>query len=108
MNKLLFFLSIISIQACHSQKQQKTVIGEKTDGIYSLELFPATVIFYEIDGCKWMLKLPNGNKLQPVELDEAFQKDGLKVKIAYREKPDAISICMAGQVVDLIRIIEDK
>ena len=108
MNKLLILLSIISFQACHSQKQQKPTVPEYTDGIYSLELFPATVIYYEVDGCKWMLLLPNGDKLQPVELEEVFQKDGLKVKIAYREKPDAISICMAGKVVDLIRIIEAK
>lgn len=98
-------MSLLLLFTSCKNKAQNTA-SPHIDNVYSRELESATVIFYELDGCKWMLQLANGQKLQPTELDEEFLINNLKVKIAYDRIPDAPNICMAGQVVKLIRIIK--
>lgn len=65
----------------------------------------ATVINYPLDGCNWLLKLEDGKKLQPVNLDQKFQKDNLNVRITYEIIKDGMGICMAGEMVTLTKII---
>lgn len=98
-------ISLLLLFASCKNKAQNTS-SQQIDNVYSRELESATVIFYELDGCKWMLQLANGQKLQPIELEDEFLINNLKVKIAYDKIPDAPNICMAGQVVKLIRIIK--
>jgi hypothetical protein len=69
---------------------------------------PATVINYTIDGCSWMLKLENDQKLQPLELQPEFQQENLKVWIKYVIKKGAVGICMAGEIVTLTEIVIRK
>ena len=59
-----------------------------------------------LDGCRFMLQLQSGKKLQPLSLEEKFMKDGAKVWIKYREQKHAMSVCMAGDVVQVLAIEE--
>ena len=51
----------------------------------------------------WHIKTADGRMLWPVE-DPAFQQEGLQVKFVARERPDKMSFCMAGTIVDLVSI----
>lgn len=56
-----------------------------------------------LDGCKWMIEMSNGEKLQPIsETGEALPFfDGQLIKFSYKEVKDGMSICMAGKMVRL-------
>ncbi len=62
-----------------------------------------------LDGCRYVLVLPDGTRLEPV-LDEAGQepsvkgvllRDGMKVTLAYTEAKDRVSTCMTGKIVEV-------
>ncbi len=57
----------------------------------------ATVVdMQDLDGCRFLLKVENGEKWLPLKLPHDFQfHDGQKVKFGYEEVKDYISICMA-------------
>lgn len=53
-----------------------------------------------LDGCKYLIELKSGEKLQPIEVVDNFQwKDGQQINFSYEVVPDAITTCMAGRVV---------
>jgi hypothetical protein len=60
-----------------------------------------------LDGCKFIIQLTDGTKLNPIELsDKSFQlKDGQKIRFSY-EAIDAMNICMAGETVKVTCINE--
>lgn len=65
----------------------------------------AMVIYYEIDACRYLLLLPNEKKLEPsMPLDLEFQRDHLAVWVKYTDKMGGMSICMAGQIVEILDI----
>jgi hypothetical protein len=55
-----------------------------------------------LDGCKFVLELQNGARLEPVNLSDFSiePKDGMKVWITYNSVPMG-SICMVGETVEL-------
>lgn len=61
-----------------------------------------------LDGCRFMLLLESGQKVQPLNLEENFLKDGMKVWVKYTVEKDAMSVCMAGEIVKIISIGERK
>ncbi|MFH1320417.1 MAG: hypothetical protein ABII90_07180 [Bacteroidota bacterium] len=107
---LLLFLSISlscskkTVPASETKEQpaQQTIV--KRD--YAKEKYvKATVIdMTGLDGCKFLLKLEDGKKLEPTNLDPAYRKDSLPVWIRYIETKGVMSICMAGKIVKIIGI----
>lgn len=61
-----------------------------------------------LDGCRFMLTLESGKKLEPVNLEEKYMKDGMKVWVKYQSVKDMMSICMAGEMVRITAIEERK
>jgi hypothetical protein len=59
--------------------------------------------FTGLDGCKMLIVLDNGEKLQPVKYnsDEVNIQDGQRIKFAYKEVTDQMSICMSGKMVEV-------
>ena len=55
-----------------------------------------------LDGCTWILELENGDKLEPINLDqfEIVLEVDQEVGIDYIAL-DAASICMVGEIVEL-------
>lgn len=118
MKKLFcLFLSLYPIpytlylSSCHCKKKivaDATVSSAQTRDFEKEGYVKATVIYYEIDACKYILQLipdPNGpdvlKQLEPTNLKEEFQQDQLAVWIKYIPKKNAVSACMAGQIVEL-------
>ena len=106
--KKLFFLFLIPyilyLSSCHCKKvaspTQATTTEQKRD--FEAEGYTkATVISYEIDGCTYLLKLSDEKKLEPTNLSADFKKDQLAVWIKYVPKKGGVSICMAGQMVEI-------
>lgn len=70
-----------------------------------------TVIFYELDACKYIIQLvsdPTGpdviKQLEPTNLAAGFQQDQLAVWVKYIPKKGAVSACMAGEIVEITDI----
>ena len=63
-------------------------------------IFARVIDYSEVAGCTYLLELSDGQKLQPVNLDEKYRKTGLKLFITYKIY-DGVSVCMAGKMVTL-------
>ena len=63
-----------------------------------------------LDGCGWMIQLDNQTKLNPTNLDDftITLKTNKKVNFTYTENKDLMSTCMAGTIIDLICIRNQK
>ena len=68
--------------------------------VKDFKLKDATVINYEVDGCKFLLQLTDGKKLQPENLAVEFQKDQLKLQMKYHVQ-NKMNTCMTGEVVHI-------
>jgi hypothetical protein len=111
---------LMSNSSCSRGKEKKAdthtddpKMQEKRDSIAYAEkeaqgFLQATVIDNTgLDGCRFMLQLQSGKKLQPTNLEEKYLKDGKKVWVKYVIQKDAMSVCMAGDVVN-ITVIEER
>ncbi len=56
-----------------------------------------------MDGCRWIIELQSGERLEPVNLHQLdFEpSDSLPVRIIYTEVHDMMSICMVGKMVHI-------
>ena len=107
----LIFLFSFFVISCHCQKKAAadTATSSEIKRDFEKEGYAkATVIYYELDACKYILQLvPDINgpdvikQLEPTNLKAEFQKDQLAVWIKYSPKKDAMSACMAGQIIEL-------
>lgn len=103
----LFIASCCMTKVCGRGKEERTTAAPAVD--YAKEGYTAaTVIFYELDACKWMLQLADEKKLEPRGMDSTFQKDKLNVWVKYEVLKGAMSTCMAGPIVKVIDIKERK
>jgi len=104
----LIFLFSFLIVSCHCKKNITSVVqpsvSEQKKDFEKEGYIKATVINYEVDGCTFLLKLMDEKKLEPTNLAAEFKKDQLAVWIKYTPKKGAVSVCMAGQIVDLFDI----
>ena len=92
----LLFIPVFFISAC-----------DKTSP--DAEAVKATLYDYTgLDGCSWVIKLEDGQTLEPSNLDgfDIEIKDGEKVWVKYSLAKEQISICMAGPRVDVIEMWE--
>jgi hypothetical protein len=101
---LLFTCSFL-ISSCHCKKKATSDAKATTEvpRDFAKEGYvQATVIYYEMDACKYLLLVNGEKKLEPsTSLAPDFQKDQLAVWIKYAPKKGGVSACMAGQVVDI-------
>ena len=66
------------------------------------------ILFLEIEGGCWVIDA-GPVRLEPINLAEEFQVDGLLVSFQAVERTDLASICQVGQIVELtsIRVREE-
>jgi hypothetical protein len=59
-----------------------------------------------LSGCRWVLELEDGERLEPVNLHELdFEpRDNLQVRVQFTEAEDMMSICMVGRMVNIVCI----
>jgi hypothetical protein len=67
-----------------------------------------TVVYVNLEGGFFAIHGDDGSKYNPINLPEAFRKDGLKIKALVRPRPDVMSIHMAGSIVEIIGIRAQK
>lgn len=98
-NILATLIVIVFIAACSIKKTTASDTDMEKQGYVK-----ATVVAMELDGCGYMLELSSDKaKLEPDGLQPEFQKDSLPVWIKYKAV-ERMSICMAGQTIDLLEI----
>ncbi len=63
-----------------------------------------------LDGCKYLIVLENGKRLEPLIVeDKNFKfRDGQKIRLTYEQEREMMSVCMAGQGVRVTCIEEVK
>ncbi len=60
-----------------------------------------------LDGCKYLIELDDGTRLEPILKDTGFYfRDNQRVRLSYIERPDLMSICMAGIIAEITCIEE--
>ena len=67
----------------------------------------ATVRFVEVETGCWALDTAAG-RIQPLDLPEAFRKDGLAVSVELRDAPDMMSSCQVGPLKHVEHIEEKR
>jgi PKD repeat protein len=89
-------LDILTADSCKSSYCDTLYVG-----IVPYCSLTGTVVDYTgLDGCGLLIKLDNGEVLEPVEVVPNFAlKNGQRVHLAYTELNDRASICMAGKIV---------
>lgn len=67
----------------------------ETDAATARRGEPATVRFVNVETGCWALELGT-QRVQPLDLPDAFKKDGLAVMVELRDAPDMMSVCQVG------------
>ncbi len=104
---VFFIYSLVAFSSCCGKKKAvdtKTVTPEVKKDFEKEGYVKATVINYEVDGCSFLIQLEDGKKLDPSGLAADFRKDQLAVWIKYIPKKGGVSVCMAGQMIDVADI----
>ena len=103
---VLISYSLFILPSCHCK--QKTACAHPPAAVEVKKDFEkegyakASVIHFELDGCNYLLQLSDEKKIEPADgLSPEFQKDKLAVWVKYTVKKDGVSICMAGQIVEI-------
>lgn len=65
---------------------------------------PGTITYKNIEGGFYAIDGDDGKKYDPINLPEAFRKDGLKVIVSARIKQDAMSFHMYGVIIEVVNI----
>jgi len=63
-----------------------------------------TVVYRDLEGGFFAIESDDGKTYEPLNLPDAFQKDGLKVMAKVRIREDLGSIRMAGDIVEILEI----
>jgi len=63
-----------------------------------------TIQHSDLEGGFYLIVSDDGRKFDPVRLDPAFQRDGLRVRYVVRPRTDGVSVHMVGAIVDVIHI----
>ncbi|NOX86086.1 MAG: hypothetical protein GXO86_09000 [Chlorobi bacterium] len=93
---IFFLIPIFFISACDKTSPDAKAVK-------------ATLYDYTgLDGCSWVIKLDDGEVLEPDNLGgfDIEIKDGKKVWVKYTLAKEQISICMVGPRVDIVEIWE--
>jgi hypothetical protein len=87
------------------------LIGCKSQKNSTPEVEAVLIDYTGTDGCGWLIELDNPDKnkkkiLEPVNLGSfsLTKKNGLKIRLTYKEVSGMASICMMGRVVELTSI----
>ena len=67
----------------------------------------ATVRFVQVETGCWVLETAEG-RVQPVNLPEAFRRDGLAVEVELRDAGDMMSACQVGPLKHVVHIAERR
>ena len=61
----------------------------------------ATILRSEFAGCSWLIRTEEGLMLEPDKIEDKFQKDKLKIWVAFQTAKGGMSVCMSGKPVNI-------
>lgn len=65
-----------------------------------------TVTYVELEGGYWAIKDDRGNTYIPLNLEQKWQQEGLRVRFRVVEKPDLAGIHMDGTYVEIVEVLD--
>ena len=68
--------------------------------------FTGTVIYMDLEGGFYAIDADDGNKYDPLNLPQAFRKEGLRVKVSAQHQTDVMSMHMYGTIIQILKIDE--
>ena len=111
---VLGFLIVIASGACEATKQNEREGGSAGSGNASATrdrtgdssgmLITGTVRHVDLGGGFYGIETDDGMKLDPVNLPEDFQEDGVRIRLRVEWLEDRVSIRMWGRIVCLLSI----
>lgn len=114
MNKHLLYITfalllLVGFNACKAKKKTAEKEDPRAESIMPKEKPEVEGTLRNmtgLDGCRWMIELNNGQKLQPTNMADfdVPMVDGQRVWVDFVEQQGVMSICMAGKVVKLIKL----
>lgn len=63
-----------------------------------------TIVFRNLEGGFYVIEGDDGRIYAPINLEDSFKRDGLKVNVVANLKPDMGSIHMVGDIVEIVKI----
>ncbi len=96
---LLFSFLILFIFSCDRKKDIDDPISDQLEDAVLLD-------FIGLDGCTWIIQLPDGANLEPINLSDfdILPVNEKEVLISYVTRPDMASACMVGTIIELEHI----
>lgn len=88
-------------QSSNSNTEQTARTAAENDEIKNMT---GTIVYHEIEGGFYGIEADDGKKYNPVNLDESFRKDGLRVKFDAKLKKGMVGIHMWGEYVQILKI----
>lgn len=70
--------------------------------------FAGTVRHLDLEGGQYVIESQDGTRYQPIDLPEAFRREGLRVDVQAIRREDMMSIGMTGPMIELRQIREQK
>jgi inhibitor of cysteine peptidase len=64
------------------------------------------VKFSQVEGGCWFVETEDETRYEPIDMPEEIREDGLFVRLIVRPRDDAVSICMIGRLVEIVRVVE--
>lgn len=116
--KYLILMMILLIFSCSSERgtKNKNIPQDVNSGAEEtaqvdnekgeIRNMTGTIIFQEIEGGFYGIKADDGQKYNPLNLDESYRKDGLRVKFDANLKEGMVGIHMWGEYVEIVKIEE--
>ena len=96
---LLAILAIFLSKGIFSHSQRKV-----SSGPFEKSAVVGTVTYVDLEGGFFGILSETGEHFDPINLPEAFQKDGLKVRFWYEEQKSAVGIHMWGRIIKIQKI----
>ena len=90
----------------HSAGARWTEVKHEADGRGEAITLRGTVRHLDLEGGVWVNEDAGGARYTPMNLPDAFQRDGMAVEAEGRRRDDVMSVSMVGPMVELLRIRE--
>jgi hypothetical protein len=97
-------LLLLVAAGCHNSEAQDGKGGRSHSAGPRSPLVTGTVRHIDVEGGFYGIVADDGRKLDPVNLPEDFQKDGVRVQVRVEELHDRVSTHMWGTIVRIVEI----
>ena len=99
-NVLVLALMVLGLLSCEKQFIEPCEVGSTEAQIVDRT---------GLDGCGLMIQLDKNTFLEPINLEDfGTFSGGEKITLTYQTANDRASICMAGEIVEILCLVEQQ